>query len=532
MTQFPSLGEPMSMQTCDQPMPTKPIGQFSQQMGGTFGVQHQPFQQAPAAPNNPQGTPYYAYYPQTNAPSQMMPGYGPTLPQNIIEHLRACGLQSASPIFILPSQQPNPMATCQPIPAPTCIPYPMPMAIYPPCGQPQQQKAPGHECKCSNGRDRSSHSTNELNDSWEKSHGGGFSLKNEGNSDSWSRHQCQETTDGTMCARKNCPATIQLQAMISQMLGVQGTVSAAVTRLLLRQIPGANVKESLDEVMAVATRCLKQMTKEQLLRESKSCQQLNSLLGLFLTAQSTLARVIPVLTTAQLKTNLLKALVEGLINAKIAENQGCGAEAPEQLDPLLLELKSDDEVRELLATLREKECEERCNLSFAANNAQRLISESRLANVQRKIQQLDREMRRRRDGNEYTDWSRSVGVLQRHSSSVPLPERYDSPDPFVAYRVASPKRLILKPHVGSPETTYRKPDESATVCSKQRVGEAAASGNKESGAGEDSGEANESECQCRMRDCEEVAKGPGGPDSADNADMTDVEEYEDGSNDK
>lgn len=140
------------------------------------------------------------------------------------------------------------------------------------------------------------------------------------------------------------------------------------------------------------------MTKEQLINESKSCLSLQSLLRLFLTTQSTLPRLIPILTTAQLKINLLKAMVENLLSSRIMENQGYGgAEAPEHFDPLLLELKTNDELRELIASLREKECEERINVNFSSNDTQRLIAESRLANVQRKLQQLDGEMQRRRD---------------------------------------------------------------------------------------------------------------------------------------
>ena len=44
--------------------------------------------------------------------------------------------------------------------------------------------------------------------------------------------------------------------------------------------------------------------------------------------------------------------------------------------------------------------------------------------------------------------------LQMQSTSVSSPiQTHESPDPFII-EVRSPKRLNLKPHVGSPETTY------------------------------------------------------------------------------
>lgn len=56
------------------------------------------------------------------------------------------------------------------------------------------------------------------------------------------------------CAKKNCTASIQLQAMVAQLLGVQGLVACAVTRILLKSVPGSRVNESMDEVMDRAGR--------------------------------------------------------------------------------------------------------------------------------------------------------------------------------------------------------------------------------------------------------------------------------------
>lgn len=39
-------------------------------------------------------------------------------------------------------------------------------------------------------------------------------------------------------------------------------------------------------------------------------------------------------------------------------------------------------------------------------------------------------------------------------------KHFDSPDPFEEICMTSPKKLLLKPHVGSPETTYDKPSVS------------------------------------------------------------------------
>lgn len=145
-------------------------------------------------------------------------------------------------------------------------------------------------------------------------------------------------------------------------------------------------------------RCIRQLAKDGLLRESCNCREVTKLLGLYLTSSSTLPRIIPVLTYVQLKCNVLKALVENLVSARLLDEQNNrGVEADEPLDRLLLELKPEDELRRILATLRERECEERVNASFAACATQRRIAEARLASLQKKIQQVEAEMERRRD---------------------------------------------------------------------------------------------------------------------------------------
>ena len=50
-----------------------------------------------------------------------------------------------------------------------------------------------------------------------------------------------------------------------------------------------------------------------------------------------------------------------------------------------------------------------------------------------------------------------VPQIQQNCGGFPK-QTYESPDPFII-QVRSPKRLNLKPHVGSPETTYERPKE-------------------------------------------------------------------------
>lgn len=77
--------------------------------------------------------------------------------------------------------------------------------------------------------------------------------------------------------------------------------------------------------MAKAQKAISTLTKDQLLTESKNAQQVNALINLHMTANPP-PNVIPILTLVQLKMNLLKAQVEGLINQKLMEIQGVGVE--------------------------------------------------------------------------------------------------------------------------------------------------------------------------------------------------------------
>lgn len=77
--------------------------------------------------------------------------------------------------------------------------------------------------------------------------------------------------------------------------------------------------------MAKAQKAINVLTKDQLLSESRNAQQVNALINLHMTANPP-PNTIPILTLVQLKMNLLKAQVEGLVNQKMMEIQGVGVE--------------------------------------------------------------------------------------------------------------------------------------------------------------------------------------------------------------
>ncbi|XP_008217757.1 uncharacterized protein LOC100678110 isoform X1 [Nasonia vitripennis] len=505
MTQFPSVFQnvlneanqsnaqqpQMSQTNYPQPMQTKPIGSFNQQMVdhgrndflADYGFQaaggfQQPLHNAPmTAPQsaiNPQMHPYGNWYSagmgqqsQHQNPQQaVVPGYGP-LPQNLLDQIRYCTATAASPIFILPSGTVGgnqPASNCpSPIYSPSCIPYPVPMPIL---------QSSESDCKCSSKKSKSC--INEAYEQWTKDACRNGTSSNSGlcnrskvdsSCESWLEHRCEESNEGAVCTKKNCPASIQLQAMVSQLLGIQGIISSAITRMLLKRIPGSNISESIEDMMDKSKRCIRQFSKEQLLKESKSSQQVNKLLSLYLTSASTLPRLIPILTTAQLKSNILRSFVESFVNARLMEDQGCiSSEAPDPLDELILQMKSDDELRQLMSNLREKECEERVNLNFSAYGSQRQVTEARLVNVQKKIDQVEREMERRHRQTGVREmwrkWPESNCDDDSRARRTRIAESELDTDTPV-----SPRRLMLRPHVGSPETTYRKPsDMGSSLC--------------------------------------------------------------------
>lgn len=106
---------------------------------------------------------------------------------------------------------------------------------------------------------------------------------------------------------------------------MQGIIPCAATRLVLRKVPGSNVTTTMEDTMMRAQRAISVLTKDQLLSESRNAQQVNALINLHMTANIP-PNVIPILTLVQLKMNLLKAQVEGLVNQKLMEIQGVGVE--------------------------------------------------------------------------------------------------------------------------------------------------------------------------------------------------------------
>ncbi|KAI4491681.1 hypothetical protein M0804_003073 [Polistes exclamans] len=459
-----------------------PFSQFYQQEGYLSG-KYPCTTQLPTSTNNPcQGIPCQN---QISSMQTQAANCGP-LPQNIIDQIRSC-IANTTPIFIIPGgcQQPvvatqqaastpgilNPLATANnqsssvphyisssppPICPPSFYPYPIPFPIFDPFGvnKREQQK----NCGCST---RSNAELMGLRQCPPLSYCT--------NSYQEEEHRCSETTDDTICSKRNCPSAISLQALASQLLSIQGIVSCTATRLLLRKIPASNITTSMEDTMERAQRSINVLNKDQLLVESRNSQQVNALINLHMTANPP-ANIIPILTLVQLKVNVLKALVENLINRKLMENQGLEVEATDSIDPTILALKTDAELREFLVILKQKECDERVNLNFAPYRSQRVIAENRLNNVQKKIQQVELEFERRRCNvvpsipissqivREFAETPCNFSNLSYPGLMSPtIPERMEesrkSPDPF-AITLRCPRKLRLKPHVGSPDVTY------------------------------------------------------------------------------
>ncbi|XP_033225498.1 uncharacterized protein LOC117178257 isoform X2 [Belonocnema kinseyi] len=450
----------------------------------------------------PNGNLMTSHYQPTSHPYSSSPGmqnqnyYGPS-PQTLMDQFRSC-MNSASPIFILPNVCPNaspaapemqptsimgqnmghhmnypqmgmpyspPPTFCCPL---SCIPYPLPIPIYNQFSHQDRQKEKSQNCECCR-----------------KSYGVKETFRNANIFNEMEDHKCKESKDDTICSKKNCPSALNLQALASQFLSNQGIISCVATRLVLRKVPGSNITTNIDETIDRAQKAINQLNKDQLLTESRNAQQVNALINLHMTANPP-PNIIPILTMIQLKVNLLKAQVENLINKKLMENQGVGAEVAGNFDPLVLALKTDAELREFLAALRQKECEERVNLNFAPYHAQRVIAQSHLTNIQNKISQVETEMERRQSSlmprisiinwtqrqffDPFSNWQNSTfldSLLYQTPQSFQQ-KNYESPDPFII-QVRSPKRLNLKPHVGSPETTYESPREVVIQNSTSKI---------------------------------------------------------------
>ncbi|XP_018375947.1 PREDICTED: uncharacterized protein LOC108769438 isoform X2 [Trachymyrmex cornetzi] len=441
------------------------------------------------------------------------PGCG-QLPQNILDQIRAC-VSNAAPIFILPGNcQPSPASQSQqqqqqppmlplapqitsslpaghppggltypaacypPSPAPPFYPYPMPLPFYDPFIRTREAMS---NCGCCQRGQRGDVDSTEIRNVLRA--GCRYDATD------LAEHRCTPNVDDTICSQRNCPASQHLQALASQFLSLQGIIPCAATRLVLRKVPGSNVTTTMEDTMAKAQKAINTLTKDQLLSESRNAQQVNTLINLHMTANPP-PNIIPVLTLVQLKMNLLKAQVEGLINQKIMEIQGVGVEVTTDLiDPTVLALKSDTELRDFLSALRQKECDERVNVNFAPYRSQRAIAETRLSNVQNKIRQVEAEFDRRRCAMlpAPTLSSRVVQQFSKpcYSARFEAPKRLYSMvppdvrslDPFTYVKPRSPKRLLLKPCTGKPETVPaggtrsnppKNPDDSGADRAKER----------------------------------------------------------------
>uniref|UniRef100_A0A0C9RF43 Uncharacterized protein n=2 Tax=Fopius arisanus TaxID=64838 RepID=A0A0C9RF43_9HYME len=396
------------------------------------------------------------------------------LAPGLLEQIKAILTPSSGPIFILPTSCSTP-----PTPQPSCLechgmrlpcgqsqlfqpaayypcPMPMPMPIFNPFmlqNSPQKPSAEPLRCSCC------------FNTSPDPTKAIAHQIQPSIQPD---QHFCSETDDETICSKRNCPSAINLQALAAQLLAVPGVISCAATRMILRRIPGSNVTNPIEEIMQRSQNALNNLAQEQLSAESRNAQQVGALINLHMTANPP-ANIVHILTTTQLKVNVLKGHVDSVISRQVS-GQEMGAEGSKQFDVMILGMKSDEELRQLLITLRQKECDERVNLSFAPYRSQRIIAETRLRNVESKIRQVEKVMENRRftmipRDNRHVDldgsggWHAYPGSLSAASpfgrETTMQPQTYDSPDPF-HIEVRSPRRLNLKPHVGSPETTYER----------------------------------------------------------------------------
>ncbi|XP_050458838.1 uncharacterized protein LOC126855334 [Cataglyphis hispanica] len=470
-------------QTSTQQMQTATCGPCSGTSQGPFAQIYKPdtyvvtHQCAPQSITNP-------CHPVFQNPCNPPPSYPSCgqLPQNILDQIRAC----AAPIFILPGncqqspapqqqQQPTlPQAMATSFPPPTAYPpsgLTYPAACYPPPPPPPPPFYPypvpvpfydpsvrardiPQNCGCCGRRDVDPMQIKSV----ARTVGCRYDLDLD-------EHHCVPTTDDTICAKRSCPSSLHLQALASQFLSMQGIIACAATRLILRKVPGSNVTTTMEDTMAKAQKAINILTKDQLLSESRNAQQVNALINLHMTANPP-PNIIPILTLIQLKMNLLKAQVDGLVNQKIMETQGVGVEVETDLiDPTFLALKSDAELRDFLSILRQKECDERVNVNFAPYRSQRAIAESRLSNIQNKIRQIEAEFDRRRCAM-FPAPTLTSCVVQEFSkpcysarfadprlfySTIP-PDIPRSPDPFICVKPRSPKRLLLKPCGKKPET--------------------------------------------------------------------------------
>ena len=186
-------------------------------------------------------------------------------------------------------------------------------------------------------------------------------------------------------------------------------------------------------------------------------------------------------------------------------------------------MKTNAELRQLLAALRARECDERVNVNFSPYCSQKVIAESRLANVQAKIRQVEMEFDRRREITvpgptltsriiqQFSESTCTFGFAQARVFEPCLQGRMlDSPDPF-AQAVRSPKRLFLKPC--GPGTMRQETGEKKIVTTS----ESGTTTSKDAGTGEDDGvsskekgiesKSSDDTCSCRESSSEDSLDG-------------------------
>ncbi|XP_076387978.1 uncharacterized protein LOC105662035 isoform X1 [Megachile rotundata] len=517
---FQAFQQPQTNTQQMQTNPVYPLNPQDQYKPPMYQVQQSDvFMANQYVPNVLQGRPCPPiFHPFNNVPPpvQTQPNYGPLL-QNILEQIRG-QVSNTAPIFILPggcqqstnhhqqagtgSQVGGPQATGQPTSfnypssvhcPPTFYPFPIPMPVYEPFAGQTRNRESSRGCGCCHRRQESLDSKN-------------YSLNCCCNLAEQEDHRCTATNDDTICSKRNCPASVSLQALASQLLSLQGIISCAATRLILRKVPGSNITNTMEDTMEKAQKAITMLTKDQLLTESRNAHQVNALINLHMTTNPP-ANIVPLLTLIQLKVNVLKAQIESLINKKVMECQGFGYEVETSgpIDPTVLTMKTNEELRHLLSALRQKETDERVNLNFSLYHSQRVIAEGRLNNVQAKIRQVEAEFDRRRSVSipvpsltsrviqQFTGSTCTFGYAQTKLFEPYPPENpLESPDPFLSC-IRNPRRLYLKPRE---ETTEQK-DQSKTTgtspCTDTGTGEGAVNSSKEQSVGPRS---SDDSCSC------------------------------------
>ncbi|XP_017796775.1 PREDICTED: uncharacterized protein LOC108578039 [Habropoda laboriosa] len=452
------------------------------------------------------------------------PSYNP-LPQNVLDQIRNT-VSSAAPIFILPSgchqatnQASNSMNqggvaqqtgqstgfNCPIYCPPSFYPYPLPFPMFDSFGTQARCKDGPRGYSCCHQKRNALDSTN-------------YPLSCCCNMQEMEEHRCTATHDDTICSKRNCPSSISLQALASQLLSLPGIISCAATRLILRKVAGSNITNTMEDIMEKAQKSIGSLTKDQLLVESRNAQQVNALINLHMTTTPP-ANIIPLLTLLQLKVNVLKAQVESLINKKVMECQGYGFEVETSgpIDPTVLTMKTNAELRQLLSALRQKECDERVNANFSPYHSQRVIAEARLNNVQAKIRQVEAEFERRRCMTVPTPTLTSR-IIQQFSESRcmigfahanifdPYVQRstMDSPDPFVPC-IRNPRKLYLKPREPGQETAQGRDEnettsEGTSMCKDTGTGEGNVNSSKDKGV---ESKSSEDTCSCEGTSSEE-----------------------------